>query len=50
MKHKMSEEEWESVMNFFAKIFKEPSKLDSLPDKVLILSLSRKSNSFKYFK
>lgn len=36
----MSEEEWESVMDFFTKIFREPSRLDSLPDKTLLLSLS----------
>lgn len=50
MKQKMSDGEWKSVMDFFAKIFKEPSKLDSFPDEVLILPLSRKSGSFKYFK
>ncbi len=50
MKQKISYGKWKSVMDFFAKTFKEPSKLDSLPDKVLILHLSRKSSSFKYFK
>lgn len=40
MKHKISEEKWESVIDFFTKIFREPSRLDSLPDKTLLLSLS----------
>ncbi len=40
MKHKISGEKWESVMDFFAKLFREPSRLDSLPDKALLLSLS----------
>lgn len=40
MKHKLNEEKWDAVMDFFAKIFKEPARLDSLPDKTLLLSLS----------
>ncbi len=40
MKHKISGEKWESVMDFFAKIFREQSRLDSLPDKAVLLSLS----------
>jgi predicted transcriptional regulator len=40
MKHKISGEKWESVMDLFAKIFREPSRLDSLPDKAVLLSLS----------
>lgn len=35
MKQKMSDREWKSVMDFFAKIFRKPSRLDSLPDKTL---------------
>lgn len=40
MKHKISDEKWESVMDFFGKIFKHPERLDKLSDKTLLLSLS----------
>lgn len=40
MKHMITDERWESVMDFFGKIFKHPEKLDSLSDKTLLLSLS----------
>ncbi len=36
MKHKITDEEWESIMEFFAIIFREPSRLDVFPDKVLL--------------
>lgn len=37
MKHKMSEEKWESVKRFFDRVWAEPEKF---PEKTLVISLS----------